>query len=452
MTVTPATLTPDAILALAPDSGSAANARKLATPAKWQQLNAPTGSLWGQCQGSGKDPYLTGVDLSGPVGKCSCPSRKFPCKHALALLLLHATHPGNFGHAAPPESLQTWLDGRAARAEGEKLKTEGPAQTADGETPPADAKAGPNPAEQARRRAAREKKVTGGLEALSTFLNDLIRDGLAHAPARPYTDWDTQAARLVDAQAPGAARLVRQIPDHLHDPAALLAHLSRLHLLTEAWPRRGTLSGDEQADLRAALGFPLDSAALLGGGGLRATWQVMGQGLTDEDTIRTRRTWLVSGDQTAVLLDFSAGGRPFPPALPPGQAVQAEVCHAPGAHPQRALLRGEATVTTAPPHGEGVTLDALLDRHGAALAANPWLERSAHLTGPLHVVPGDPWHAQDDTGRLPLSASDRTRYTLLALSGGHPVTVYAEWDGAALTPLSLLHGGTLHPFLTVTDA
>ncbi|GAA0503897.1 SWIM zinc finger family protein [Deinococcus depolymerans] len=441
MTPTPTPLTPDTVLALAPDAASAQAGRKLATPSNWQNLNAPTGSLWGQCQGSGKNPYLTGVDLSGPAFKCSCPSRKFPCKHALALLLLHATHTSDFGAAPPPESLQTWLDGRAARA-----GTPPPA------APAGEGRAAPDPAAQARRRAAREKKVSLGLDALQTFLKDLIRDGLAHAPTRPYSDWDTQAARLVDAQAPGAARLVRQIPDHLHDPAALLAHLARLHLLTEAWTHRDTLSDTEQADLRAALGFPLDSATVLDGGGLRAHWQVMGQSVTEEDTLSTRRTWLASGDHTALLLDFSAAGRPFPPALTPGTAVQAEVCHAPGTVPQRALLRGEATATTSPPHAPGLTLDALLDRHGAALALNPWLDRTAHLTGPVHLLPGDPWHAQDSTGRLPLTGSDRTLHTLLALSGGQPVTVYAEWNGAALTPLSVLHGGTLHPFRPTVDA
>lgn len=450
MNPAPTPLTPDAVLALAPDAASAQAARKLAAPGKWQNLNAPAGSLWGECQGSGRTPYLTGVDLSGPAQttpafKCSCPSRKFPCKHALALLLLHATHTDTFGQAAPPATLQTWLDGRAARAEGERQKAE------DEETP-AEGKAVPDPAAQAKRRAAREKKVTAGLDALQTFLKDLIRDGLAHAPARPYSDWDTQAARLVDAQAPGAARLVRQIPDHLHDPAALLSHLTRLYLLTEAWPRRDTLPGGQQADLRAALGFPLDSASVLEGGGIRAHWQVMGQSVTEEDTLSTRRTWLVSGDHTALLLDFSAWGRPFPPALPPGAAVQAEVCFAPGTFPQRALLNGEAATSGPARPADGLTLDGLLDRHGAALALNPWLDRTAHLTGPLHVVPGAPWHAQDTTGRLPLSGSDRTLHTLLALSGGHPVTMYAEWNGETLTPLSVQHEGTLHPFRTVADA
>ena len=438
MTPAPTPLVPDTVLALAPDPASAQAGRKLATPGKWQNLNAPPGSLWGECQGSGQTPYLTGVDLSGPAFKCSCPSRKFPCKHALALLLLHATHTGQFGSATPPGTLQSWLDGRAVRATAERPAADGNPATPAG-------KAAPDPAAQARRRAAREKKVTAGLDALQTFLKDLIRDGLAHAPARPYSDWDTQAARLVDAQAPGAARLVRQILEHLSDPAALLAHLSRLYLLTEAWPRETTLSPDGQADLRAALGFPIDSAAVLDGGGIRAHWQVMGQSLTDEDMITTRRTWLVSGDHTAVLLDFSAWGRPFPPALPPGGAVQAEVCHAPGTYPQRALLRGEATAAAAPSHAQGLMLDALLDRHGAALALNPWLERTAHLTGPVHLLPGDPWHAQDSTGRLPMTGSERSLHTLLALSGGEALTVYAEWNGAALTPLSVQSGGALLP-------
>ena len=434
------TLTPDTILAMAPDSGSAANARKLATPGRWRNLNAPAGSLWGECHGSGSTPYLTGVDLGGPVGKCSCPSRKFPCKHALALMLLHTTHAADFGQAAPPESLQTWLEGRAQRAEGRE-------QRAESTEPKAEGKGVPDPVAQAKRRAAREKKVTGGLDGLQTFLHDLIRDGLAHAPARPYTDWDTQAARLVDAQAPGAARLVRQIPEYLHDPAALLAHLSRLHLLTEAWPRRDALDDLERADLRSALGFPLDNAAVTEGGGIRARWRVMGHAITEEDMLVTRRTWLVSGDQTGLLLDFSAWGRPFPPALPPGVTVQAEVCFAPGTCPQRALLRGEATATTSAPDADGITLETLLDRHGAALALNPWLERTAHRIGPLLLSPGDPWHVQDATGRLPLAGTERSRYTLLALGGGQPVTLYAEWDGAVLSPLSLLQGDVLVPLV-----
>ena len=442
MTTTPSVLTPDAILALATDSGSAANARKLATPGKWLALNAVAGALWGQCPGSGQEPYLTGVDLSGPVGRCSCPSRKFPCKHALALLLLHATQPESFGQGALPDSLQTWIRGREQRAEGR-------------DKPPPD-QAGSkeiDPAAQARRRAARERKVEGGLDSLQTFLKDLIRGGLAQAQGRPYTDWDTQAARLVDAQAPGAARLVRQIPEHLSDPPALLAHLSRLYLLSEAWPRRDTLSGAEGADLRSVLGFPLDRAAVLEVPGVSARWLVAGQATMQDEALSTRRTWLYAEGHTALLLDFAPPGRPLPPPLPVGQTVRAEVCFAPGAFPQRGVLRGEAPAVV-PGHDlpPSETLDSVLDQHGAALALNPWLERSAQFVGPIWLLPGEPWRVQDAGGSLALGGSERARLTLLAIGGGQPVTLFMEWDGAALTPLSVRQGSTLTPLRQLEEA
>ncbi|MFC6750247.1 SWIM zinc finger family protein [Deinococcus aquaticus] len=84
----------------------------------------PPGSLWGECQGSGQTPYLTGVDLSGPAFRCSCPSRKFPCKHALALLLLHATHTGQFGSATPPApSRAGWTAGPRGQRQNARPQT-----------------------------------------------------------------------------------------------------------------------------------------------------------------------------------------------------------------------------------------------------------------------------------------------------------------------------------------
>ncbi|MFC3604665.1 hypothetical protein ACFOLM_17025 [Deinococcus soli (ex Cha et al. 2016)] len=305
--------------------------------------------------------------------------------------------------------------------------------------PAGETRGGPDPAAQARRRAAREKKVSLGLDALQTFLKDLVRDGLAQAAARPYSDWDTQAARLVDAQAPGAARLVRMIPEVLPHPDRLLTHLSRLYLLTEAWPRRDTLSAPQQADLRAALGFPLDRAATVAAGGTDTRWLILGHTVSDEEHVRTRRTWLHEGGTTALLLDFAAPGWPLLPPLPAGGSVRARLSPAPGTVPQRHVLDGEATRSATTPLPAPVNLDGLLDAHGAALALNPWLERTAHHLGPVTVHPpardGDPWRAGDARGSLPLGGSDTARLTLLALGGGHPQTFTAEWDGQSLTPL-----------------
>ena len=44
----------------------------------------------GSCKGSGSSAYRVTLDFAdndAPVCRCSCPSRQFPCKHGLALMM-----------------------------------------------------------------------------------------------------------------------------------------------------------------------------------------------------------------------------------------------------------------------------------------------------------------------------------------------------------------------------
>src|ERR1700750_2040032 len=106
------------VLALAPDALSQRTALSLASGHAWPATGAAAGADagWGECRGSASAPYLTVIDLSGPAYRCSCPSRKFPCKHALALLLLWAdgTVPEAAGEARGWAA--SWLAARAAKA------------------------------------------------------------------------------------------------------------------------------------------------------------------------------------------------------------------------------------------------------------------------------------------------------------------------------------------------
>ena len=108
------TLDTHQILALAPDSASAKAGSQLATPRNWSNLGKSDAALWGECQGSGKTPYRTQIDLGGPAFKCTCPSRKFPCKHGLGLYLLRASEPTLFGHADEPAWVSEWVQDRCA--------------------------------------------------------------------------------------------------------------------------------------------------------------------------------------------------------------------------------------------------------------------------------------------------------------------------------------------------
>ena len=127
------------VLALAPDASSLRAAQPLASGRSWPLTGAAGGAadgaedgtadrgaddgakaadgsvLWGECLGSAAAPYRTAVDLSGPAYRCSCPSRKFPCKHALALLLLWSDGVVAAG-GDPPEWVRDWLASREAAA------------------------------------------------------------------------------------------------------------------------------------------------------------------------------------------------------------------------------------------------------------------------------------------------------------------------------------------------
>jgi hypothetical protein len=93
-------------------------------------------------------------------------------------------------------------------------------------------------------------------------------------------------------------------------------------------------------------------------------------------------------------------------------------------------------------------MEAFLDLASQATALQPWLERlPVALNGvvPLAygVADGRRWLIRDRAGlALPLAGGEH--WTLLALSGGRPVDLVAEWDGEGLLPLSAVASGTYH--------
>ena len=94
-------MTEDDVKNLAPDRAAFAEAKKIATPAKWRQAARWQDTLWGVAIGSQGD-YAVYLEPAAKNFACSCPSRKRPCKHALALLLRSAKD-GGLPEAEPPD-------------------------------------------------------------------------------------------------------------------------------------------------------------------------------------------------------------------------------------------------------------------------------------------------------------------------------------------------------------
>lgn len=433
-------LTLDQILALAPDASSAKAGQSLANLRHWSNLGRTEHAVWGACKGSGKEPYQTQIDLREPAFRCSCPSRKFPCKHGLGLLLLLATQPAMLPEADLPAHVAAWLAARDQQSQRRAAPPE-----------PADDAA----ATQRRTRSTtqRETNVAAGIDELERWLRDQVRSGFATLQTRSPTAFDTLAARMVDAQAPGLARRLRQAGSIPASGAGwqgrLLEHCAQLYLLLMAYRRLATLDPALQADVRNAIGFTQNQEALLAEAGVRDTWAILGQTIEDDERVRTQRTWLIglTSAQPALVLHFSVGAQPFDTSLVPGLLMDAELVFFPSATPLRALVRqrfaSPTAITQLPQHD----IYAATAAYAAALAQNPWLERYPLVIGSAGLGQRNTTDSRqllvDATGRsLPITAQFRGAWELLARSGGQPCTITGIWDGAQFMPLGALIDGT----------
>jgi hypothetical protein len=97
-------------------------------------------------------------------------------------------------------------------------------------------------------------------------------------------------------------------------------------------------------------------------------------------------------------------------------------------------------------------IEGFLRGYAQALARQPWIERfPAVLGGVVPALVGDAAAEQfqviDGGGRaVPLAGGGH--WKLFALSGGHPVDLFGEWNGRALLPLGALAEGAYHALVS----
>ncbi len=444
-------LTVEQVTGLAPDAAAAKTGRGLAVERKWAQSGRFGEALWGLCEGSGAKPYQVRIDLTGPAYKCSCPSFKIPCKHCLGLMFLCAEKPALFAEDKPCDFLTEWLDDRQKRAEQKAQKEAEKASAA-----PADPETlARRESAQLKRAASREEKVAAGIAELSLFINDLARQGLASLSSKPFSFWDNQAARLVDAQATGLARQVSELGSACSSgdgwQERFLHRLARIHLACEAWSRQTTLSAPLLADLRAVVGFSTPQEEVLGAAGCTDDWFVLAQIVSQEEKVRLARTWYwgATSRRAAIVYHYAYAGQPLETRRGPGSALRAELAFFPSAAPWRALEKEPATTLPFARPAGLAGIDEMLASFAATLAANPWADRRAYLLDQvLPLCDGSRWRLQDTSPAgiaVPLHAQGDSGWKLPAISGGQPVAVFGEWDGRQFEPLSVFDAqGCLH--------
>ncbi|WP_242614651.1 SWIM zinc finger family protein [Actinomadura roseirufa] len=419
------------VLGLAPDAAAATAAAGVAEPSRWSATGCDAESVWGECQGGGQGGavYQVRADLAEPAFHCSCPSRKVPCKHALALLLLWSDG------AVPGAVRPGWVsEPRASRPEAERGEHAARARR----------KPDPRTAER------RERRVDDGLADLDQWLCDQVAHGLAQVEQAPYRLFDDAARRLVDAQAgalAGQVRALAGVPGRPGWPGRLLEEYALLRLLVRAHRRRAELPQGLRDTVRARVGFTVaQEEVLTAGERVRDRWWVTGLRDSAQEQLTTRRVWL-RGRRTgrpALVLSFAAPGAALDASLTVGSEVDAELAFYPGAQPLRALVAAKhATISHGAASGgvpEGTSVRGLLGEYAAALARDPWLDQWPAVLARVRIgrAEGGALYAVDGSGdALPLRISDPWR--LLAVSGGGPVTLAGEWSGHGLLPLAAWH-------------
>jgi hypothetical protein len=151
----------------------------------------------------------------------------------------------------------------------------------------------------------------------------------------------------------------------------------------------------------------------------------------------------------ALVLSFGAAGRAPELALPVGIVMEAEVAYHPSAVPLRAALGPHHSTDAARGIPRGTAIGPALDSYGAALADDPWLDAWPVLLADVVPIPGpDRWQLADAASSDAIPVTGAGLWRLAALSGGHPLTVFAELTptGArALTAWATPTATALHP-------
>ena len=380
--------------------------------------------MWGECRGSGSRSYTVAVHVDAeetPAYKCSCPSRKIPCKHTLGLLTRWAG--GELSESEEsPEWVGRWISRRTAHR-----------------TP----RAAPDPTRAEATRRDRDRAVAEGLAELSLWLRDQVDSGLSEVPDRGYAHWDRMAERLVDAKAAGAAALVSELPAlarHRDWPARVLERFAYLHLLAEAHRAREHVPDVLRAAVHTRAGVTTRVDEVLAHGERTTdTWTVLARSETDDPAsgVRSRRVWLRGRTHGRTVMTLVHGREPgtLDPGPTPGTGIEAEFALYPDRRRATEVRAGESEPAPVPP---GSAVAGALDAHAAHLAEDPWLPASLLVLA--QVAParhGQDWYLADPSGdALPLGAPDPWR--LLAATGGRPATVAGEWSPAdGFTPLTV---------------
>ena len=200
------------IVSMAPNANAVANGRKLSSGGSFiKRMRSSDDSLYfAECKGSGKSNYNVSIDFekeNEPVFRCSCPSRQFPCKHAIGLMF-EMKEGKTFEDAKIPQDI---LDKRNKIEEREKKKAK---KEIEKEQNPDKTKK-----TSAASKAAKTKKIKkqiDGLDLLKDVMIQITNSGVASFVESSFDKkYDELAKQLGDYYLPGVQLIFKRFFKYL---------------------------------------------------------------------------------------------------------------------------------------------------------------------------------------------------------------------------------------------
>jgi len=433
--------TTEKVATLAPDAATESRGKKLATTSKWQTIGSDERAVWGECKGSGSEPYYVKIDLQGPAYGCTCPVRQLPCKHALGLFFLYVQQ-GGFKNRVAPIWVSDWIAKRDTKAQKVEIK----------ESPKTAEQIEKSQKAKEKRNAERMELMQSGVDELELWLLDLLRQGFANININNKDFWEQAAAKFKDAKLAKVAYSLRETgeiaaknPDWMEEVAARIGEMG---LLVNAFRRMEKLEESMQEEVFNTLGRIVKKTDVIEQcPAIADKWLVIAaKEEYNLDNVLERRVW-VQGTQSkkeALIQDFAfLAGASFEQQYIVGSALEGELVYYPAAYPQRAIFKNcvlvDFAITELP-----IAADYIQDfqkKYASALRQNPWLRLvSVVLHKVLPYKDGkDNFFLLDAENRVLPLANPRARsiWRMLAMSGGYPISLIGEWNGTAFEALSL---------------
>lgn len=427
-----------------PDANAEKAAKKLAKVDDWNNKGASQDQwIWAEIKGSAI--YQSAIFLPQMKCECSCPSFKRPCKHALALLMVYKDHSAQFiiqeDETQFPDRVQKWRE-KVNKASDAKEK---PSKPVDEEA-------------RAKRQQSREQKMDQGIEALKTWLNDIVNLGLNEVRSQQGQNFFREiSTRLVDAQVAGLTVWIDEFSSALYQEQwqkNSAIWLARLHLITALWTRKKHLTEDFQSELRQLFGVNISADFWQTAPQQELNVFALGASIHELNQSKGtyRRQWLWDEKTLTdyLVLDFN-----IPPhtryglTFPALHQLKFKATYFPSVITQRLKLSDDLSlnslnlmsVQSKAPVGYA-DFDQAFASYAHKLSLNPTHILSFWWLNQLRLSKADDqFYLIDQQNKmLAISISQQTFYDLWMLVTDQTFHAGLEWDGIELKIISIWHG------------